>query len=154
MLSDCRVLVPSMATIETGESDVTGTTLIGNVAELPPAGMVTLSGTVRMPQVDWRSTVVAVSTGPASVIVPVPVAPVVPVLSVAGRLNEASPGSMVTGVCVVTPSTVTEIVVCTGAVTFATSTSKSVLSCPGANVTGGGTKNCRASGSPSVKHRP
>jgi hypothetical protein len=65
-----------------------------------------------------------VSTGPASVIVPVPVAPVVPVLSVAGRAKEASPGSMVTGVFAVEPSTVTEIVVCTGAVTLATLTSK------------------------------
>jgi hypothetical protein len=37
MLPDCSVLVPSVATIETGESVVTGTTLIGKLAESFPA---------------------------------------------------------------------------------------------------------------------
>jgi hypothetical protein len=57
---------------------------------------------------------------------------------------------MVTGVFAVAPSTVTEIVVCTGAVTLVTLTSKYAVDWPGSRVIGGGAKNCRALGSPSV----
>jgi hypothetical protein len=41
--------------------------VMGNVTEVCPAGMVTMSGTVRMPQVDSRYPVSATSGAPVSV---------------------------------------------------------------------------------------
>jgi hypothetical protein len=65
------VLTVCQADTDTCESEVTVAVVIGNVTEVFPAGMVTLPGTVRMPQLDWRYTVSGVSGAPASVMVPV-----------------------------------------------------------------------------------
>ena len=47
------VLTVCQADTDTCESEVTVAVVIGNVTEVFPAGMVTLPGTVRMPQLDW-----------------------------------------------------------------------------------------------------
>src|ERR1700722_1943092 len=96
----------------TCESDVTATVVIGNVTEVCPAGMVTLCGAVRMPQVDWRYTVSGTSGVPASVTVPVPDCP--PTI-VAGSVTEARLGSIVTEVAAVDPPMLTVTLACTGA---------------------------------------
>src|SRR5580693_2565013 len=97
-------------------SDVTATVVPGKDAELWPAGIVTMPVTLRMPTVDWRLTVVGVSTGPARLTVPVNDWP--PVMVAGTSVNDARPGSIVTGSDALTPSTVATSVVCTGLVTF------------------------------------
>src|SRR3984885_12197281 len=109
-------------------SEVTATVVAWNDAELWPAGIVTVTGTFRMPTVDCRLTVVAVSTGPARLTAAVNDWPPV---TVAGTfVNDARPGSMVTGSDALTPSTVATSVVCTGLVTFAVLTSTYALLSP------------------------
>src|ERR1700733_12963576 len=102
-------------------SDVTATVVAWNDAELSPAGIVTVTGTLRIPTVDCRLTVVAVSTGPARLTVAVNDWP--PVTVAGTSVNDTRPGSMVTGSDALTPSTVATSVVCTALVTSAVFTS-------------------------------
>lgn len=68
-------LIPRMAVIFAVPFSELRSVVIGKVAEADPAGIVTVPGTLRMPDVESRLTVVAVSTGPAMLIVPVALAP-------------------------------------------------------------------------------